>query len=135
MKKIIPFVFLLTLFGCTSKDPILGTWERHGDELKGMRLKVTQNSSAISAELIKLPESGDTTFTLGDTKWRDIKKVDNGKYVFGDLSKYVYSYGSLFQNRYEDSYLTIVGDNIKTRGFAKADEIVGTEQIWKRVAE
>jgi hypothetical protein len=98
MKLFISFLLFIFISGCTSKDPILGTWERYGDQLKGMRIKVTQNSSTINAEVIKLPDNGNIIFTIGDIKWKDVKKVDNGKYIFGDLFKYQESYGTLFQN-------------------------------------
>lgn len=135
MKKCLLYSLLLTLIGCSSQDPIIGTWERTGDDYKGMRIKIEQNSATINAQLIKRPDNGDTTFTVGDIKWKDIKKVDDKKYVFGDLSKYDYAYGTLFQNRYEDSYLTIENNELKTRGFSKGDESIGTEQTWRRIKE
>jgi hypothetical protein len=134
MKNFFFYFLLLTLFGCTTKDPILGTWERFGDYDPGMRIKITQNEYSINAEIIK-PADNDTLFAVGDIKWKNIIKVGKNKYEFGNLTKYEYQFGSLFENKYQDAYLTISNDTIKMRLFSKGNEIGGTEQPWKRVKE
>lgn len=135
MKKYLAYSLLLLLIGCQSEDPIIGTWERIGDNLKGMKIKVEKNSYSYYGELIKQPENGDTTFYVGDVKWKDIKNVGKNKYVLQDLGKYKITFGSLFQNHYMETNLTLENDVIKTRVFAKGNESMGTEQTWKRSKE
>jgi len=41
----------------------------------------------------------------------------------------------LFENKYEDAYLTNLNDTIKIRLASKGEEKGGTEQPWKRIEE
>jgi hypothetical protein len=127
-------ILLLTLFfiNCNNPDPLIGTWERFGEFDPGMRIKIYKTNNSMIAEIVKRADK-DTLFAVGDIKWKNIIKVNDNKYEFFNLRKYYEQYGSLFQNRYEEAYLILVNDTIKMRLFSRGNDILGTEQPWKRI--
>lgn len=134
MKKIILFFTLATLFSCNSRDNLIGRWQRIGDQLSGMQIDISKVNSIYSATIVRLADNDSLLpFAIGDIKWKNIRLTGENKYDYEDLQKYQEQFGSLFTNKYQDSYLTVSNDTIKTRVFSKGEEIVGTSQIWIRV--
>ena len=133
MKTCIIFL-LISIFSisCNQQDPLIGTWERYGPYDPGMRIKILKTNNSMNAEIVKRADN-DTTFEVGDIKWKNITKVNDNRYEFSNLTKYPIPFGSLFENKYQDAYLTIVNDTIKMRLSSKGNELGGTEQPWKRV--
>ena len=133
------FVVLSVLFfsSCQNNDKIIGTWERYGDVLEGMRIKVVKEGEHLKGTIIYSTDfSKERGFAEGDVKWKNIKKMTDAKYEYEDLKKTRVPYSDLFEPSYGLSNLELVSENeIYTRVFSKGTEYVGTEQKWKRVKD
>lgn len=133
--------YLLILFSilyfssCQKNDKLIGTWERYGDALAGMKIQVVKEGESFKAAIIYATDSNKLVgFVEGDIKWKNIKNTDENKYEFEDLAKEEVMFTDKFEPSYSLSYLEIISDDeIHTRGFSKGRELVGTEQKWKRV--
>lgn len=136
MKNLIGFLSCLFLFSCGRQDQLIGTWERIGDDLKGMRIEIMKTNATYRGKIIQLALNDSLLpFAIGDVKWQNIRNTSSDKYDYEDLQKYQDEYGSLFENKYRASYIKINNDTIETRAFSKGGEIIGTSQIWVKVLE
>lgn len=130
---IIPILILL-LINCT-QDPILGQWERFGDEAEGSVVYVLPAGDKFDGKLIRatgiLKELG---FYENDIKWRDIMPVGPNRWRGKDLIKIIDANGLIREVEYKDVYFTLQGDGtLEIRKFAREEEIVGTEQKWRKI--
>ena len=135
MKKfaiLIPLLF--TMITC-AQDPLLGQWERFGDEAEGAIVMVEKVGDVYHGKLLKpvgmLTELG---FTQNEIKWRDIAQVGDDKWRGQDLIKVVDFDGTILSADYDDVYFTkLENDVLEVRKFAKGTEIIGTVQKWRRI--
>lgn len=131
------FWMLLTVtmlfMGC-AEDPIVGQWERFGDEAAGS--VVTVEPIGRTYHGILLAPKGvlvDLGFAQNDIKWRDIYAVSPNKWRGQDLIKVPDTSGSVLEAEYKDAYFTLLGDGVlEIRKFVEEEEI-GTVQKWRRV--
>jgi hypothetical protein len=126
------FIILICIFiSCNENKQIVGKWKRIGDDLVGMQVEIVENNSNLKATIIHLADNDSLLpFAEGDVKWKEFIKTSDSTYDFKDLSKYQQTFGSIFENKYEDGYMIFKNDTIKTRSFSKGEEIVGTSQLW-----
>ncbi len=136
MKKLIFGIGLIFLFSCNKKDRIIGTWERMGDEYKGLKVEVTQVGEKYIGKLIYVTDTAKYFgLEIQDVKWKNIVKANDTVYEFMDLAK-----GRDFFNNvssyYNDAYLTFISDDtVKIRQAIKANEPWGTQQKWFKIKE
>jgi len=138
--KIIKCAFLITslilLFaGCNHGDRLIGKWQRFGDRYKGLQINVIKEGESFKAVIIQVTDSSRLDgFVIGDVKWKNIKQTQENKYELEDLSKSPVLFSDKFESSYDLTYLELVNQNeLKTRGFSKGLEFVGTEQSWTRI--
>ena len=135
MKKYALFIpILLLMYGCI-EDPILGYWERFGDDAEGTVVLVEVIGQGYHGRLIKvegvLKELG---FVEDDIKWRDVVPVGPRKWKGRDLIKVVDQSGTIQSIAYKDVYFTLTDEGVlEIKKFVKESEIVGTEQKWRKV--
>lgn len=134
-KKILvlfPIIFLILSCG---ESPIVGQWERFGDEAEGAVVQVERVGNMYHGKLIKSAGILDLLgFAEKDIKWRDIEPVAPNKWKGKDLIKMVDHEGNVVSIDYKDVYFTLQGDGVlEIRKFAREAEMVGTVQKWRRV--
>lgn len=135
MKKsfvIIPII--LFLISC-AEDPILGQWERFGDDAEGSIVQVEIVGKMYHGKMLKpsgiLEELG---FAENDIKWRDIEPVGINKWKGKDLIKKVDLEGDITSVVYKDVYFTLMSDGVlEVRKFAKESRLFGEIQKWRRI--
>ncbi len=125
---------LLLVIGC-GEEPLVGNWERFGDDAEGTIVQVEKVGKTHHSKLLKvsgiLKELG---FAERDIKWRDIERVRPNKWKGKDLIKIVDASGKIASVEYKDVYFTLLPDGtLEVRKFAKEEEIVGTVQKWRRI--
>ena len=128
------FLFALMAVNC-AQDPILGQWERFGDEAAGSVVQVIPAGDKYDGKIIIvngiLKELG---FYENDIKWRDIMPVGPNRWRGKDLIKVIDVNGIITEVEYKDVYFTLQGDGtLEIRKFAREEEIVGTEQKWRKI--
>lgn len=131
---ILSCLFLLFLFGC-GEDPIIGQWERFGDDAEGTIVQVEVIGKMYHGKLIKpagiLVPLG---FAENDIKWRDIEPVAPNKWKGKDLIKKVDLDGNITSVEYKDVYFTLQSDGVLLiRKFAKESLLFGETQKWRRI--
>ncbi len=124
----------ILLISCT-QDPLLGQWERFGDEAEGTVVLVQPAGDKLDGKLIRvtgiLKELG---FYENDIKWRDVMAVGPNRWRGKDLIKIVDVDGIIKEVEYKDVYFTLLGDGtLQIRKFAREEEIVGTTQKWRKI--
>ena len=135
MKKsfvIIPLI--LFLISC-AEDPILGQWERFGDDAEGSIVQVEIVGKMYHGKMLKpsgiLEALG---FAENDIKWRDIEPVGTNKWKGKDLIKKVDLEGDITSVVYKDVYFTLMSDGVlEVRKFAKESRLFGEIQKWRRI--
>lgn len=135
MKKIWLIIPILLLVITCGEEPLIGNWERFGDDAEGTLVQVEKVGKTYHGKVIKvsgiLEELG---FAEKDIKWRDIESVRPNKWKGKDLTKNVDAAGNIVSVEYKDVYLTLLLDGtLEIRKFAKEQEIVGTVQKWRRI--
>jgi hypothetical protein len=117
MKKfLVLFPVIILILSC-GESPIVGKWERFGDEAEGAVVLVERVGNMYHGKLVK---SAGILDLLGFAEKDLIKMVD----IDGNISSI----------DYKDVYFTLLGDGVlEVRKFAKESEIVGTVQKWRRV--
>ncbi|MCK4673141.1 hypothetical protein KAT67_04070 [candidate division WOR-3 bacterium] len=135
MKKIWLIIPILLLVIACGEEPLIGNWERFGDDAEGTLVQVEKVGKTYHGKVIKvsgiLEELG---FAEKDIKWRDIESVRPNKWKGKDLIKNVDAAGNIVSVEYKDVYFTLLLDGtLEIRKFAKEQEIVGTVQKWRRI--
>ena len=135
MKKIWLIIPILLLVIACGEEPLIGNWERFGDDAEGTIVQVEKVGKTHHGKVIKvsgiLKELG---FAEKDIKWRDIESVRLNKWKGRDLIKNVDAAGNIVSVEYKDVYFTLLLDGtLEIRKFAKEQEIVGTVQKWRRI--
>ncbi len=135
MRSLYFFLFILLSVGCNNRDPILGQWERYGDDAEGTVVQVERAGNWRHARLIKvagvLKELG---FAEDDIKWRDIEPMGNNRWRGKDLIKEIDSTGTIVKTEYIDVYYTLIDENIlEVRWFASDKWTIGSLQRWRRI--
>jgi len=134
-RKVCVAILSIFLFAsCQKEDKLIGTWERYGDDLAGMKVKVVKEGETMKGVIVFMPYKH--RFVEGDIKWKNIKKITKNKYEFEDLYKIADNWENIVEINYHWTSIELVSeDEIYTRRFAKGSESVGTEQKWRRVIE
>jgi hypothetical protein len=126
--------FILFLVGC-AEDPIIGQWERFGDDAEGTIVVVEIVGTTYHGRLIKSAGILDLLgFAENDIKWRDIEPVGPGKWKGRDLIKKINMEGDITSIEYKDVYFTMIGDGVmEVRKFAQESKLFGEVQRWRRI--
>ena len=132
-------LLLISLFivSCQKKDELIGDWERFGDSFSGLKIQVKKEGESFKAIIVETTDSCKSLggFVVGDIKWKNIKNTEASKYEFEDLIKGEITAGR-FEPSYDISYLELFSENeLRTRGFSKGLEVIGTEQKWRRISK
>ena len=135
MNKIFLLFLLVAILVCC-ENPLIGEWERFGDESEGSIIKIEKIGNDLQSKLIKvvgkLTELG---FVKHDIKWENIKLVSKKeyKYTFKDLFKITYD-GKILKSGYIDSYFLIKKDGtIETHVLVEKKSASGDHQKWKKI--
>lgn len=135
MKKLLLIIpIVLFLIGC-AEDPILGQWERFGDDAAGSIVQVEIVGKMYHGKLLQpagiLLRLG---FAPDDIKWRDIEPVGPNKWKGKDLIKLVDLDENITSVTYKDVYFTLMSDGVlEIRKFAKESKLFGEVQRWRRI--
>ena len=135
MKKLFVLLPILFLIISCGESPIVGQWERFGDEAEGAVVQVERVGNMYHCKLIKSAGILDLLgFAEKDIKWRDVEPVAPNKWKGKDLIKMVDHEGNVVSIDYKDVYFTLMGDGVlEIRKFAREAEMVGTVQKWRRI--
>jgi hypothetical protein len=69
-------------------DPLVGKWERYGDEKAGLCVTVSPYGNVMTSKIdVNVSVLADVGFNVGDMKWKNITKVAEGKYSLTDMYK------------------------------------------------
>ena len=68
------------------QNPIVGSWQRFGDDFAGMIVLVSKEHGVFSAEIKSLLNVR-SPFVVGEIKWKDMKEISENTYVGYDLFK------------------------------------------------
>ena len=135
MKRLLLFLpFVLLIINC-AEDPIIGQWERFGDDAEGTVVIVEIVGTTYHGRLIRSAGILDLLgFAENDIKWRDIEPVGPGKWKGRDLIKIINMEGEITSIQYKDVYFTMIGDGVmEVRKFAQESKFFGEVQRWRRV--
>ena len=135
MRRILLLPLLILFFVCCQKNPLVGRWERYGDEAAGTIVEVEEYGNLCHAKLFKvagvLKKLG---FAENDIKWRDIEPMGENKWQGKDLIKEIDALGNIASVEYKDVYYMLIDKTeLEIRWFAKEQEIVGIAQRWRRI--
>ncbi len=124
---------IVLMIGCT-QDPIIGQWQRFGDEASGTIVQVELVGKLHHGRLLKpagiLNELG---FAINDVKWLDVFPIGPNRWRGKDLVKVPDVNGNVEAAKYKDAYFTLLGDGVlEIRKFVEEEEI-GTVQKWRRI--
>ena len=90
MKKLFELLPILFLIISCGESPIVGQWERFGDEAEGAVVQVERVGNMYHGKLIKSAGILDLLgFVEKDIKWRDVEPVAPNKWKGKDLIKMV----------------------------------------------
>jgi len=103
---------------------------REDESLQGLKVQVFQNDNSMYAQIVDLGVK-DSYYKVGETKWKDIKKVGESEYEMEDLLKGYYS----DDVKYTQSHLRVQGDMVLIDLFYNDGRKTGTHQVWTRVKE
>jgi hypothetical protein len=130
---IVPFVLFIVL-NC-AEDPILGQWERFGDDAVGSVVQVEVVGDVYHGRLIHAEGILNLLgFAANDIKWRDIERVGPNKWKGKDLIKKIDPDGNIKDVEYKDVYFTLKSDGVlEIRKFAKESKLFGETQQWRKI--
>lgn len=134
MNKLWMLIAVIVLCITCAEEPIVGQWERFGDDAAGSFVQVEAMGNTYHGILL-MPKGVlvDLGFAQNDIKWRDIRAVSPNKWRGQDLIKVPDTSGSVLEAEYKDAYFTLLGDGVlEIRKFVEEEEI-GTVQKWRRV--
>jgi hypothetical protein len=134
MNRLWLLIPVILLFIDCAEEPIVGQWERYGDEAAGSVVQVEAIGNTYHG-ILMIPKGIllDLGFAGNDIKWRDIHAVGPNKWRGQDLVKVPDTSGSVAEASYKDAYFTLLGDGVlEIRKFVEEEEI-GTVQKWRRV--
>jgi hypothetical protein len=133
-RLLIVIPLILFIVGC-AEDPILGQWERFGDDAEGTIVVVEIVGNTYHGRLINSAGILDLLgFAENDIKWRDIEPVAPGKWKGKDLIKKINPEGEITSIEYKDVYFTLLDDGVmEVRKFAKESKLFGEVQRWRQV--
>jgi len=135
--KLFLLLFLISglLFSCSRKeDMLIGTWERIGDDLKGMQITIKNDTKEYYGVIGYVTDSNKYCgFIMDDIKWKSIKYVNENRYMLEDLAKTITPSGEIVKIYYTHSFITLVNPNlINVRSEAKGPELE-TGSVWKKI--
>ena len=135
MKRLLLFIPFILLTVTCAEDPILGRWERFGDDAEGTIVLVEIVGTTYHGRLIKSAGILDLLgFAENDIKWRDIEPVGAGRWKGKDLIKIINPEGDIMSIEYKDVYFTMIGDGVmEVRKFAVESKLFGEVQRWRRI--
>jgi len=147
MKRFQPLAVLaLLLLTACNRDPLVGRWERIGDDFAGTIVQVGATGKSYMAKLVDVPEKLKTRgFARGEVKWRELVLVSDSegvrKYKGQDLGKSipreVQNPKSKIQNptesRYSSFALEMRADTAWVRVFQNDLDVLGVAQIWRKI--
>lgn len=141
MRKKIQVLLLLVLIvlistGCfpQKKDILVGKWQRvESDNMfNGLVVNVEALDDGYRGLILEMsPEMESIGYRIGDTKWKNVKKLKSGLYVFEDLGKNIETKETLWFEMNMNISLEDP-DTLTITSVANTGE-VGSVQTWKRV--
>ncbi len=141
MRKKIQVLLLLVLIilistGCfpQKKDILVGKWQRvESDNMfNGLVVNVEALDDGYRGLILEMsPEMESIGYRIGDTKWKNVKKLKSGLYVFEDLGKNTETKETLWFEMNMNISLEDP-DTMTITSVANTGE-VGSVQTWKRV--
>lgn len=141
MRKKVQVVLLLVLIavistGCfpQKKDILVGKWQRvEADNMfNGLVVNVEALDDGYRGLIVEMsPELESIGYRIGDTKWKNVKKLKSGLYVYEDLGKNTETKETLWFEMNINISLEDP-DTITITSVANTGEM-GSAQTWKRV--
>jgi hypothetical protein len=128
---------ILLLSVACSRDPIVGRWERFGDDFAGTEIRVTGVGRAYTARLDKVPEALKSHgFAPGEIKWRNLVFVSDSegvrKYQGEDMGHNVPKEGKP-ETRYTKFVLEVNGDTAMSKVYHSDLNVMGMTQMWRKL--
>jgi hypothetical protein len=135
VKKILILGMLAFIATACQRNPLVGQWERYGDDAAGSIVEVEGSGGRFFGKLVKVAGVLERLeFEDSDIKWRDIEPMGVHKWSGQDLIKEIDSTGTIVSVGYKDVYFVLINDaELEVRWFAKEKEFVGTVQHWKKL--
>lgn len=99
------FLIVLTFLSITeiqAQTDLTGTWERRGDDLEGMQIKVTKTKSGnFRGKIVALPITvTDYCSRIGEIKWRNIVNSREGLFQMDELMRNPFDCSTTSESRY-----------------------------------
>jgi hypothetical protein len=135
VKKILILGTLALIAAGCQRHPLIGQWERYGDDAAGSIVEVEGSGGTFFGKLVRVSGVLERLeFEDGDIKWRDIEPMGARKWSGQDLIKEIDSTGAVVSVGYKDVYFVLINDSeLEVRWFAKEKEFVGTVQHWRKL--
>jgi hypothetical protein len=133
--KLFLAVFLFSLFSLTNvnaQDKLVGTWERTGDNLAGVKIKVFKTGDSFRGKIVFVTQSMiGGCFKVGEIKWMNILKAGDNYYELDDLTK-----SPECNSWYTYKYIEFTDDTHITITATKTDPTTaGSFQTWTKISD
>jgi hypothetical protein len=117
------------------RHPLIGQWERYGDDAAGSVVEVEGSGGKFFGKLVRVAGVLERLeFDESDIKWRDMEPMGVSKWSGQDLIKEIDTTGEIVSVGYKDVYFILINDSeLEVRWFAKEKEFVGTVQHWRKL--
>jgi len=123
--------------GSDSSD-LAGTWFRIGDKAEGTAVEVSLVGEQYEARAALIAEHlRKFGFTEDDLMWREIERLDEnrfrGKVLYKETEQ---PSGKVIKTFYrEHDFFFEPPDTLRSRSLASGNEVMGTEQVWRRLKD
>jgi len=117
---------------------LTGTWFRIGDKAEGTAVQVAQVGEQHEARATLVAEHlRKFGFTEDDLIWREIERLDENRYRGKVLYKETEQpSGKVIKTFYrEHDFFLEPPDTLRSRSLASGSEVMGTEQVWRRLKD
>ena len=124
--------------GISSEADLSGTWFRIGDKAEGTAVVVSSVGEGYEARANLVAEHLQKFgFTENDLLWREISRLDKNHYRGKVLYKQTeLPSGKVIRTFYKEHDFFLDSPNLlRTRSLASGDEVIGTEQVWKKLED
>jgi len=124
--------------GNSSEADLSGTWFRIGDKAEGTAVVVSAVGEGYEARASLVAEHLQKFgFTENDLLWREISRLDTNHYRGKVLYKQTeLPSGKVIRAFYKEHDFFLDAPNLlRTRSLASGDEVIGTEQVWKKMED
>lgn len=126
---VLSFISLTNLF---AQDKLVGTWERTGDDLAGVKIKVFKTGDSFRGKILFVTQSMiGGCFKVGEIKWMNILKAGDNYYELDDLTK-----SPECNSWYTYKYIEFTDDTHITITATKTDPTTsGNFQTWTKTSD